>query len=141
MPSATSPYAIIMNGLACRCPRCGRGALFVQAGGLVPGLTLVQSCSVCHLAMAGHDSGDGPAVFLIFILGFTLAPAILLLSLRVDWPLWLHMLLWTPLTLGAVIALIRPAKAISVGLQYHYRRSDFVGENDEGTDESGKDQP
>ena len=55
-----SPVAI---GLRCRCPQCGRGKLFA---GL---LTVRERCEVCGLDLRAHDSGDGPAAFLILILG------------------------------------------------------------------------
>ena len=60
-----SPFAA---GLACRCPRCGRGRLFDGF------LTVVPRCAVCGLDLSPHDSGDGPAVFLIFILGALVVP-------------------------------------------------------------------
>jgi uncharacterized protein (DUF983 family) len=36
-------------------------------------------------------------------------------------PIWVHMLLWTPLILGGAILLLRPLKAGLIALQYrHY---------------------
>lgn len=97
-------------------------------------MRIVDRCSVCGLELAANDSGDGPAVFLIFILGFTIVPAALLVSLRVDWPLWLTVLVWGPVIIGATIGLMRPAKALTVALQYRYRRSEFDKGGDDGDD-------
>lgn len=110
---------LLRAGLQCRCPRCGKGSLYKGF------MRVVDRCSVCGLEMARHDSGDGPAVFLIFILGFTIVPAALLISLRVDWPVWVHALIWGPVILGATLALLRPAKALTIALQYGYRRDAF----------------
>ena len=61
----------IAAGLACRCPRCGRGRLFDGY------LTVAARCSACGLDLSKADSGDGPAVFIIFILGFLVAQHIM----------------------------------------------------------------
>ena len=55
--------SVVAAGLKARCPRCGHGALFTR------GLALRERCDRCGLDYAFIDSGDGPAVFAIFILG------------------------------------------------------------------------
>jgi uncharacterized protein (DUF983 family) len=115
---APSPLAAAR---ACVCPRCGRGRLFTGY------LTVVEACEVCGLKLAANDSGDGPAVFLIFILGFVLTPPILWLSMRVEWPLWLHAVVWSVVVLGATVGLLRPAKAYTVALQYKHHPDSFGG--------------
>jgi uncharacterized protein (DUF983 family) len=45
-----------LRGIACRCPRCGRGKLYSGF------LTLRPNCEACGLDYAFIDSGDGPAV-------------------------------------------------------------------------------
>lgn len=114
-----APVSLISVGMRCRCPRCGKGALYAGY------MRVVDRCSVCGLELAANDSGDGPAVFLIFLLGFTIVPVALLVSLRVAWPLWLHAILWGPIIIGATIGLMRPAKALTIALQYRYRRDQF----------------
>ena len=79
------PYrSPIATGLACRCPRCGQGRLY---GGF---LTVAETCDVCGLDLRKADSGDGPAVFIIFILGVLVVPLALLFEAQVAPPLWLH---------------------------------------------------
>ena len=56
-----SPYSA---GLSAKCPRCGQGPLFRGF------LKLHTACSACQLDYAKADAGDGPAVFVIFIVGF-----------------------------------------------------------------------
>jgi uncharacterized protein (DUF983 family) len=36
-------------------------------------------------------------------------------------PIWVHMVVWGPVILGASIALLRPAKAIMIALQYKHQ--------------------
>lgn len=111
--------SLIAKGIACRCPKCGQGALFKGF------ITLVDHCSVCHLPLAKNDNGDGPAVFLIFILGFCMVPPAIIIAMRVDWPLWVHGLLWGTLILGATLGMLRPAKALTMQLQYKNRPEIF----------------
>ena len=40
-------------------------------------------------------------------------------------PVWLHLVLWLPLTVILVLALMRPFKATLIALQYKHRRHDF----------------
>ncbi len=101
-------------GLRCVCPRCGEGALFKGY------LTVADRCGICGLDLAEQDSGDGPAVFLIFILSFLVVPAALVVSRNVDWPLWLHAVIWGVLILGLALGMLRPAKAFVIALQYHH---------------------
>ena len=44
------------------------------------------------------DSGDGPAVFAIFILGFLVLGGALLVEFRLEPPVWVHLVLWGLLT-------------------------------------------
>lgn len=106
-------------GVRCACPRCGRGKLYRGY------LTVAERCDACGLDLAKHDSGDGPAVFLIFILGFVVVPVALWVSMTVEWPLWLHAIVWSVVVLGMTLGMLRPAKAYVIALQYRYRRSEL----------------
>ena len=67
------------------------------------------------------DAGDGPAVFVVFILGAIVVALALLLEILFAPPLWVHMILWTPLILGGAILMLRPLKAALIALQYRHR--------------------
>ena len=75
--------------------RAARGAGGVRCLG---GLVLRDRCERCGLSYAFADSGDGPAVFAIFILGFLVLGCALLLEFRLDPPVWVHLVLWGLLT-------------------------------------------
>jgi uncharacterized protein (DUF983 family) len=67
------------------------------------------------------DSGDGAAVFLIFILGAAIIPLAIWISNSVDLPLWLQGAFWSIVILGLTIGMLRPAKALVLALNYRYR--------------------
>jgi uncharacterized protein (DUF983 family) len=105
--------------LKCCCPQCGEGRLFKGF------ITTVERCEVCGLALARGDSGDGPAVFLTFVLGFTVVPIALWVAMSVDWPLWLHTIVWGVVILGLTMGMLRPAKAYLTALQFRHRASEY----------------
>ncbi len=105
-------------GLACKCPRCGRGPLYSGF------LTVAERCPVCGLDLQKADSGDGPAVFIIFILGFLVIPLALIFEAKVGPPMWLHVAIWPALILGTALGLLRPVKGVLIALQYRYKASD-----------------
>ena len=115
------PVAPLSAGLRCRCPRCGRGKLF---DGL---LGVAERCGECGLDFGPHDSGDGPAVFVILILGALVIPFVFAFERLVQPPLWAHMIVWTPVVTVGAIALLRPMKAILVALHYKNLRHEYDG--------------
>lgn len=102
-------------GIRCRCPRCGKGAL------LVGFLDVAPECDACGLDYGFVDAGDGPAVFVIMLAGFLIVGAALVVEARWHPPLWLHAVLWVPLTLGLCLGLLRPLKGVLIALQFHHR--------------------
>lgn len=79
------------------------------------------SCRSCGLDYRFVDSGDGPAVFIILIVGFVVVIAALVTEVKVSPPYWVHAVLWLPLTLILSLGLLRPAKALMIALQYRHR--------------------
>jgi uncharacterized protein (DUF983 family) len=110
-----SPPSLIQAAFACRCPRCGRGKLY---DGL---LSVAPRCPACGLDLQAQDAGDGPAVFVVFILGAVVVALALLVEVLFAPPLWVHIVLWTPVILGGAIAMLRPLKAVLIALQYRHR--------------------
>ena len=110
-----SPFA---TGLACRCPRCGRGRLFEGF------LKVRERCPDCGLDLAWADAADGPAVFVIFIVGGIVMALALLVERWFAPPYWMHLALWGPAILIGSIALLRPMKATLIALQYRHKAGD-----------------
>ena len=112
--SRPSSVSLLRSGLGCKCPRGGRGRLFSGY------LTVADKCDLCGLNFEGQDAGDGPAVFIILILGFFVVGMAVLFEVVVAPPMWLHLLLWSPVTIGGSIGLLRPFKAVMIVLQYKH---------------------
>lgn len=107
----------IKNALHCRCPKCNTGRIFPHRFTL----STIEQCPHCALDIANHDSGDGPAVFLIFILGFLLAPLALVVEYFTPIPLWGHAVLWTVAALGICLLTMQPLKSYVIALNYIHR--------------------
>lgn len=112
MPDAEARLSPLATGLACRCPRCGKGRLFAGF------LAVAPRCEACGLDYAFIDSGDGPAVFVIF----AVAPIVVILALifeAIAHPApYVHLIVWVPVTVILCVALLRPFKATMIALQY-----------------------
>lgn len=80
--------------------------------------TLVSRCEACGLDYDFADAGDGPAVFVILIIGFVVVGLALWLEVSYSPPLWLHLMLWTPLTIALCLGALRLIKGVLVSLQY-----------------------
>jgi len=106
------PISSLRVGLTGCCPECGKGHLFKGF------LNIAEKCEVCGLSFAFADSGDGPAVFVILIVGFLIVGAALLVEVNYEPPLWVHAVLWPPLLLILALGLLRFLKAGLVALQY-----------------------
>ena len=117
---------LISQAFACKCPRCGKGDLYT------PGfsMTVRERCESCGLDLSEHDSGDGPAVFLIFLLGALLVPAGLLVEHLFSPPLWVHGILWTVVALTITLGTLRPLKAYIIALQFKHRPPDDWAEGE-----------
>jgi uncharacterized protein (DUF983 family) len=120
-----SPYR---SGLLCRCPRCGEGSLY---NGL---LTVADTCGTCGCDLRGQDSGDGPAVFVILVLGAIIVALALLTEGAFAPPLWVHAVLWPPLIIAGAFVMLRVFKALLIALQYRHRVAGFgeTGRDDRG---------
>jgi len=109
--------ATVRAGLIGRCPRCGTGPLFTGP----VSLAIRDRCPRCDLDFKFVDPGDGPAIFAIMILGFVILGGALIVEFRFDPPLWVHIVLWVPVTLAVGFALLRPLKSMLIALQYHHK--------------------
>ncbi|MCP4381149.1 MAG: DUF983 domain-containing protein [Hyphomicrobiales bacterium] len=103
------------TGMRGFCPRCGKGRLFDGF------LTLAPRCSNCRLEYGFSDSGDGPAVFIIMIVGFIVVGLALYVEFAFHPPYWVHAILWVPLVLILSIGLLRPLKGLMIAHQYRQR--------------------
>jgi len=115
-PSSTfTPPRVVRAALLGLCPRCGQGSLFRGY------LSVAPACRVCGLDFTGLAAGDGPAAFVILIVGFIVAGGALILEVTVKPPYWVHAVIWLPLIVILSLALMRPLKAWLVVQTYRHR--------------------
>lgn len=104
---------------ACKgqCPKCRQGRLFKR------GFTVdfEPECPECGFDYSAHDCGDGPAVFLIFVLGFLMMPLALVLDHFLEPPMWAQALIWGLLAIGICVGSLRPLRAYLMILQYRHQ--------------------
>jgi uncharacterized protein (DUF983 family) len=84
-------------------------------------LTLRPSCETCGLDFSFADAGDGPAFFVMSIVGIVVVGLALWVEFAYEPPIWLHLVLWFGLSAILSLALVRPSKGLLVALQYHHK--------------------
>jgi uncharacterized protein (DUF983 family) len=107
-----------LAGAAGRCPSCGKGSLFAGF------LRLATRCPACGYDFAKVDSGDGPAVFVIFIAGFVAAFGVLFTEIAFHPPIWVNFVVWLPVAALLCLALLRPLKGLMIAAQIANRASE-----------------
>ncbi len=75
----------------------------------------------CGLDFGQYNVGDGPAAFLTLIVGAIVLGLALAVEANFHPPFWVHILLWVPLTVAAVIGSLRVSKAILLILEHRHR--------------------
>lgn len=113
--TATGAYAPFIAGLRGRCPHCARGPLFAGF------LKLRPLCGVCGYDFTEVDSGDGPAVFVIMVVGFLIVFGALVTQIAYDPPVWVDLAVWLPLGAALCLGLLRPMKGLMVAAQIRHR--------------------
>ena len=98
--------------LGAKCPRCGQGKLFAGF------LSLREACAVCGLDYAEADSGDGPAFFVMSIVGLVSVAAAFGLRFALDLPAGAVVLIAAVLILALTLLLLRPTKALLIAQQF-----------------------
>ena len=109
--AAPSLAAAALQGL---CPNCGARTLFAGLARFAPG------CRSCGLAFSQYNVGDGPAAFLILIVGAVVAGGAILLDQAVSPPWWVH-LIWLPVAAGLTIYGLRLGKAALIYQEHKHR--------------------
>ena len=99
------------------CPRCERGRLFAGWVSFAP------RCNACELSFDEFNVGDGPAAFLILVVGTLLTAGALVVDQTLSPPWWVH-LVWLPVGLGLTLGGLRLAKAWLIAQEYRHRAAE-----------------
>lgn len=110
--SAPSPWAA---GFRARCPACGQGKVFSAY------LTLADRCGSCGADFRAADSGDGPAFFVILIVGTLVAPLLLVLQFGFDLPGWVPLAITFVVAIALCLWLLPLFKSVLFALQWNRR--------------------
>jgi uncharacterized protein (DUF983 family) len=109
---AVNPF---LAGAAGRCPNCAKGPLFAGF------LSVTKVCPVCGFDLGASDSGDGPAVFVILIVGFVMVFGVLITEIAVNPPVWALLVGSIPLAGLLCLILLRPMKGLMIAAQIRNR--------------------
>ncbi len=101
-----------IRGLLGRCPKCGEGRLFRAF------LKVNDNCPACGEELHHHRADDFPAYLVIVVVGHIVVALTLGVEAAYSPPLWLHALIWLPLTAALALALIQPVKGLVVAWQW-----------------------
>jgi uncharacterized protein (DUF983 family) len=113
------PIAAALSG---RCPRCQSKSLFT---GLV---RFAPKCRACGLDFSSFNVGDGPAAFLILVVGALLTAAALAVDSAFAPPWWAH-LVWLPVGVALTVFGLRAGKAVLLAQEYvHQAREGRLAE-------------
>jgi len=118
----TSPSPFVA-GLRGRCPACGEGPVFSGY------LKLAPRCSKCGADFSSADSGDGPAVFVIFVVGVIVAPLLIILQFGLELPGWLSVTLTMAAAVALCLALLPVFKATLFALQWKHKAKEAVADD------------
>ena len=106
-----APMAAALTGA---CPRCSARTLFDGWVGFA------AKCRGCGLDFHGFNVGDGPAAFLILIVGAVLTVAAVTVDLGLEPPFWVHAV-WLPVGAALTVFGLRIGKALMLGQEYRHR--------------------
>lgn len=109
------PLSTLKTGIRCRCPRCGEGPL------LKGYLTIRESCPKCNLDYSFADPADGPAFFVMSVVGVVGMVLFMWFEFTVHPAIWVHFAFTFPLIGAMCLGILRPFKGWLVSEQYRHK--------------------
>lgn len=106
------------------CPNCGQGRLFAAY------LKVRAQCSICGEAFHHHRADDAPPYFTIFLTGHIVVPLLMAVELSYSPPVFVHLILWLPLTIMLSLLFLPIVKGAIVTLQWAKRMHGFGAEEE-----------
>ena len=110
----------LLAGLTLRCPACGRGKLFSRY------LRIAERCPACGTALRDIDPGDGPAVFVILVVGMVVVGLALVTEVAFAPPYWVHAALWLPTIVVLSLLLLPLFKSLFFASHFHNKAGEDV---------------
>lgn len=111
-PDTKGQPGLVPAALFGLCPQCGSRTLFEGA------IQFAPRCRACGLDYGKFNVGDGPAAFLTLIVGALIVALAIWVEVTFTPPFWVHIVLWTPLTVAAVIWGLRMGKSALLYMEF-----------------------
>lgn len=112
---ANPPRNLILalkRGMRQQCPSCGVGRLFTSY------LKVAPSCTQCGEELHHHRADDAPPYFTILLVGHLIVPFVLIIETLYRPDLWVHAVLWFPLTVAIAMVALPLIKGALVNFQW-----------------------
>lgn len=119
----TTRHSPVIAGLRLRCPQCGVGEVFRGY------LQFREHCRACGADFRAADAGDGPAVFVILVVGAIVAPLLIVLQFGLSLPAWLALTLTLAAAVLLSLALLPPFKSVLFALQWKHKAGEATFED------------
>lgn len=119
-----SPIEAMLKGARGLCQNCGVGKLFDGF------LSVNDACPHCGEALHHHRADDAPPYVVMLIVGHVVVGAMLYYEIAYAPAMWLHAVIFLPLTVILSLVLLRPVKGGLVGLQWANRMHGFDTESE-----------
>ncbi|WP_411287660.1 DUF983 domain-containing protein [Phenylobacterium sp.] len=87
-------------------------------------LTVRPRCDACGQDLSNADSGDGPVVFILLIVGAIGCFGLLFTEFTFHPPIWVELVIFLPLIAVITLGVLRPFKAILIALQFRNHASE-----------------
>jgi uncharacterized protein (DUF983 family) len=114
----------IKRGFLGKCPNCGGSKLFRAF------VKPVDNCAVCEEDFTHQRADDLPAYLVVLVVGHIAVGGFMASEMTTDWPGWVHLAIWVPLTIILALVLLQPFKGAVIGLQWANRMHGFGGHDD-----------
>jgi uncharacterized protein (DUF983 family) len=119
----TAQPSLWVAGLRLRCPQCGEGEVYQGY------LKFRDHCRACNADFKAADAGDGPAVFVILIVGAIVAPLLIILQFGLQLPGWLALTITMVAAVALCLALLPPFKSVLFALQWKHKAREATNED------------
>jgi len=113
-PELGAPPSLAAAAFQGLCPNCGARSLFA---GLA---RFASKCPACGLDFHSFNVGDGPAAFLILIVGAIVAGGAIFLDQLAGPPWWVH-IIWLPIGAALTVYGLRVGKAALIYQEHKHR--------------------
>jgi len=109
----------MVNGMRCRCPRCGEGKLYRKY------LKIANRCDRCGLDLSRHRADDLPAYVAITIVGHILVGGLMHFQSTRDVAPAVYLAILVPLAVILPLLMLPSIKGAIVGMQWARRLHGF----------------